>query len=243
MESLTCSLAIGFGIFLFFFFFKLRRDVSKPPGPRPWPVIGSLHLLGNLPHQSLTTLAKKYGSIMFLRLGSIPTIVVSSPAMAKEFLKTHDLAFANRPYSTHGRYVAYDHKDVAFGPYGASWRQMRKLMTVELLTVSRNDSFRFVTEEEVSAMIASIWQESGHGAQFVDNVASRTYSDNDLNGAHGFKKMVEEMFAVAGVFPIGEYIPSLDWIDLQGLRRRMKAVHKAFDGFARTPSSHEGRSH
>ncbi|GLJ31859.1 hypothetical protein SUGI_0641020 [Cryptomeria japonica] len=251
MESLNEAVTIGVGILFFFYFlYKLRRDGSKmklPPGPRPWPLIGSLHLLGTLPHQSLTALAKKYGSIMFLRLGSIPTVVVSSPSMAKEFLKTQDLVFANRPNCAHGKYILYDHKDVAYSPYGEYWRQMRKLLTVELLTVKRIDSFRFVREEEVSVMIASIWQESGHGAQYVDvkkrlssltqNIvcrmfASRMYSDNELSGGLGFKQMVEEMFALAGAFCVGDFIPSLDWLDLQGIRRRMQAVHKIFDSFA-----------
>ncbi len=30
---------------------------------------------------------------MFLRFGSVPTIVVSSSEIAKQFLKTHDLMF------------------------------------------------------------------------------------------------------------------------------------------------------
>ncbi|GLJ31808.1 hypothetical protein SUGI_0639800 [Cryptomeria japonica] len=221
--------------------------MKLPPGPRPWPLIGSIHLLGNLPHQSLTVLAKKYGSIMSLRLGSVTTVVVSSPAMAKEFLKTHDLAFATRPNCTLGKHLCYDHNNVSFAPYGAPWRQVRKLCTVELLTVKRINSFRFVREDEVSAMIASIWQESGRGAHSVDlkkslssitrNItcrmfASTTYSDSDLNGGHGFKEMVEEMFSVAGVFCVGDFVPYLDWIDFQGIRRRMQAVHKIFDGFA-----------
>ncbi|GLJ30461.1 hypothetical protein SUGI_0602990 [Cryptomeria japonica] len=257
MESLTWrslkeAITFGLGIFFFLycFVYKLRGEARKmklPPGPRPWPLIGSLHLLGNLPHQSLTILTKKYGPIMFLRLGSVPTVVVSSPAMAKEFLKTHDLVFATRPNCALGKYICYDHKDVALAPYGAYWRQSRKLLTVELLTVKRNDSFNFVREEEVSATIASIWKESGHGAQCVDvkkrvtsltqNItcrmfASRTYSDNDLDGRHGFKTMVEEMLAVAGAFCVGDFIPSLDWLDLQRIRRRMQAIHKIFDGFA-----------
>ncbi|GLJ31860.1 hypothetical protein SUGI_0641030 [Cryptomeria japonica] len=250
MESLNEAVIIGLGIIFFFycFLYKLRvgRKLKLPPGPRPWPLIGSLHLLGNLPHQSLTALAKKYGSIMFLRLGSVPTVVVSSPAMAKEFLKTHDLAFATRPNCTLGKYICYDHNNVSFAPYGASWRQVRKLCTVELLTVKRIDSFRFVREEEVSVMISSIWHESGRGAQCVDlkkslssvtrNItcrmfASRTYSDNELSGGHGFKQMVEEIFAVAGTFCVGDFVPFLDWLDLQGIRRRMQAVHKIYDGF------------
>ncbi|GLJ31792.1 hypothetical protein SUGI_0639530 [Cryptomeria japonica] len=252
MESLICSLAIGFGIIflLYCFVYKPKRNdrqLKLPPGPRPWPVIGSLHLLGNFPHQALAALAKRYGSIVFLRLGSVPTVVISSPAVAKEFLKTHDLVFATRPNSTVGKYICYDHKDVVFVPYGTYWRQMRKLCTVELLTVKRTESFRFVREEEVSAMIASIWQESRHGVQCVDvrkmlssltqNItcrmfASRTFSDKDLNGGYGFKEMAEEMFIVFGPFCIGDFIPSLGWFDLQGFRRRMQAVHKIFDGFA-----------
>ncbi|GLJ31798.1 hypothetical protein SUGI_0639630 [Cryptomeria japonica] len=256
MESLTCflneALTIAFVIFfcLYFFLYKLKSKgikLKSPPGPRPWPLLGNLHLLGNHPHQSLSALAKIYGSIMFLRLGSVPTVVVSSPAMAKEFLKAHDLVFASRPNCAVGKYICYNHRDVAFVPYGAYWRQMRKLCTVELLTVKRIESFRFVREEEVSAMIRCIWQESGHGAQCVDvrkrlssltqNItcrmfASRTYSDNELSGGHGFKEMAEEMTTVSGAFFIGDFIPSLDWLDLQGFRRRMLAVHKIFDRFA-----------
>jgi hypothetical protein len=40
-------------------------------------------------------LSKKYGDIMQLKLGSIHTIVVSSPEIAKQVLKVHDLIFAS----------------------------------------------------------------------------------------------------------------------------------------------------
>ncbi|OWM71911.1 hypothetical protein CDL15_Pgr017794 [Punica granatum] len=45
-----------------------------PPGPRPFPVIGNLLELGDQPHQSLTKLAKTYGPIMRLKLGSMTTM-------------------------------------------------------------------------------------------------------------------------------------------------------------------------
>ncbi|KAH9330286.1 hypothetical protein KI387_002394, partial [Taxus chinensis] len=74
-----------------------------------------------LPHQSLAALANKYGPLMFIHLSSIPAIVVSSPAMAKEFLKTHDLFFANRPTVSAGKYLAYEGKGMGYAPYGDYW--------------------------------------------------------------------------------------------------------------------------
>jgi hypothetical protein len=57
-----------------------RRDL--PPGPRPLPLIGSLHLLGDQPHRSLARLAKFHGPLMSLRLGVVTTVAISSPDVA-----------------------------------------------------------------------------------------------------------------------------------------------------------------
>ncbi|KAG8094783.1 hypothetical protein GUJ93_ZPchr0012g18862 [Zizania palustris] len=66
-----------------------RRQL--PPGLRPLPLIGSLHLRGVQPHRSLASLAKTYGSLMSIRLGTVTTVVVSSPEVAREFLQKHDI--------------------------------------------------------------------------------------------------------------------------------------------------------
>lgn len=66
----------------------------SPPGP---PVLGNLHQLGEVTHRSLWPLSKKYGPLMYLKLGQFPTIVVSSAKMAKEILKIHDQECCNRP--------------------------------------------------------------------------------------------------------------------------------------------------
>jgi len=74
----------------------LRPKYKLPPSPPGYPVFGHLHLLGKLPHQSMAHLAKTYGEIYSLRLGSVPAIVVTTPEMAKEFLQTHDKIWASR---------------------------------------------------------------------------------------------------------------------------------------------------
>lgn len=70
---------------------KTKRHL--PPSPPKLPIIGNLHQLGKNPHISLLNLAQKYGPILFLQLGQVPTVRVSSARVAKEALKTHDLAF------------------------------------------------------------------------------------------------------------------------------------------------------
>lgn len=64
---------------------------------------------------------------MHLRLGNISTIVVSSPEMAKEVMKTQDLHFVDRPQIMSASIIFYDCTDIGFSSYGDYWRNMRKV--------------------------------------------------------------------------------------------------------------------
>ncbi|KAH9289423.1 hypothetical protein KI387_033540, partial [Taxus chinensis] len=84
-----------------------RNGGRRAPGPTPLPIIGNLHQMGKLPHHGLQHLAEKNGLIMSLRLGSVPTLVVSSSQAAKLSLKTHNLVFTNRPVSSVGKKIHF----------------------------------------------------------------------------------------------------------------------------------------
>lgn len=72
----------------------------EPPGPKPWPIIGSLDVLGkyDVPYKAFGELAKEYNcQIIKLKLGSVPCVVVNGLDNIKEILITKGPHFDSRP--------------------------------------------------------------------------------------------------------------------------------------------------
>jgi hypothetical protein len=128
--------------------------MQLPPSPPGLPIIGHLHLVGELPHVSLRDLAANHAcgsrGLMLLRLGTVPTLVASSPRAAEGVMRTHDHVFASRPASTSCDDLLYGSSDIGFSPYGEHWRQARKLVTTHLFTVKKVHSYHHTRKEEVS---------------------------------------------------------------------------------------------
>nr|CAB3470957.1 unnamed protein product [Digitaria exilis] len=164
MENLPWSLSLFLAFFtplVLLLALKFRETRGKadqprlPPGPWRLPVIGSLHHLVRNPlkHRALADLARRHNApVMYLRLGELHAVVVSSPAAAREVMKTHDAAFAARPLSLAVRATVADGMGLAFCPYGERWRQLRKLCTQELLSAPRVRTFRPIREEEAACL-------------------------------------------------------------------------------------------
>ncbi|GKV17933.1 hypothetical protein SLEP1_g28383 [Rubroshorea leprosula] len=121
--AITFLISLAFLSKNFTIFWHRRHGLNLPPGPKPWPIIGNLNLIGPLPHQSLHKLSQQYGSLMQLKFGSIPVVVASSPEVTKLFLKTFDNFFASRPQTAAGKYTTYNYSNITWSPYGPHWRQ------------------------------------------------------------------------------------------------------------------------
>ncbi|KAK2997758.1 hypothetical protein RJ639_024905 [Escallonia herrerae] len=63
---------------------SLFRRTTLPPGPCGLPLAENLFAISPKPHESLAKLAKKHRPVMTIRLGSLTTVVVSSPALTRE---------------------------------------------------------------------------------------------------------------------------------------------------------------
>ncbi|XP_027185196.1 cytochrome P450 71D7-like [Coffea eugenioides] len=153
MEPITSTSSFIRFIHLVLLLRKLSKTRSAypklPPGPKTLPIIGNIHQLsGSQPHRALTDLAKKHGQVMHLQRGEVSTVVISSAQMAKEALKTHDVALANRPRILAAQTITYNFQDVSFSPYGGYWRQMRKICVQELLSPQNVRATQAIREDE-----------------------------------------------------------------------------------------------
>ncbi|KAF7045547.1 hypothetical protein CFC21_054643 [Triticum aestivum] len=133
-----------------------RKRLKLPPGPARVPLLGNLHQLGPMPHRTLRDLARVHGPVMQLQLGKAPTVVLSSAEAAWEALKAHDLDCCTRPVSAGTKRLTYDLKNVAFAPYGAYWREVRKLLTVELLSARRVKAAWYARHEQVENLMGTL---------------------------------------------------------------------------------------
>ncbi|XP_075672498.1 dimethylnonatriene synthase-like [Castanea sativa] len=225
------------------------HQLKFPPGPKPWPIIGNLNLKGSHPPKSLHILAQKYGPIMQLKFGSFPVVVASSAEMAKEFLKTHDHVFASRPKSAAGKYLSYNHHNITWAPAGPYWRQGRKIFLSELFNSKRLESYQYIRVEEMRAFLSRLCTLSEKPVVLKDHLFRFTLSsmsrlifnkkyvsgeskyETSIVSPEEFQEMIEELFLLNGVFNIGDWIPWLNFLDLQGYVKQMKALKKKFDRF------------
>ncbi|XP_077241911.1 cytochrome P450 71A1-like [Tasmannia lanceolata] len=245
------SLAISFLLllpFCFLFLFKRFSSVwadkpNLPPSPFKLPIIGNLHQLGSLPHRSLRSLSKKHGPLMLLHLGQIPTLVVSSAKLVHEIVKTHDTAFSGRAPTVAANKLFYGSNDVVFSSYGEYWRVARKICVVELLSVKRVQLFQQVREDEVCKIIQMISHSCSPARGASINISELFLSlTNDMIsrvafgkkcGSHGenrYAGLIRELGVILGLFHMGDYFPSLGWIDiLTGLDARTKKTFRGLD--------------
>lgn len=117
---------------------------------------------------------------------------------------------------------------------------------MELFSAKRLESYEYIRVEELFKLTQELFKSSGQVILLKDflstlslNVISRMvlgkkYLEEEKGGVvtpQEFKEMLDELFLLNGVLNIGDSIPWLDCLDLQGYVKRMKVLSKKFDGF------------
>nr|XP_009936501.1 PREDICTED: cytochrome P450 2K4-like [Opisthocomus hoazin] len=110
---------------------KSHARANFPPGPRPLPIIGNLHMMDlKRPYLTMLELSKTYGPVFSIQMGLRKMVVLSGYDTVKEALVNQADAFAGRPkiqiFEETGK-----GKGVIFSD-GENWKVMRRFTLTTL---------------------------------------------------------------------------------------------------------------
>ncbi|XP_057428526.1 isoleucine N-monooxygenase 2-like isoform X1 [Lotus japonicus] len=159
---------------------------NLPPGPKPWPIVGNLpEMLANKPapqwiHKMMEEMNTE---IACIRLGNVHVIPVTSPAIAREFLRKHDATFASRPKTMATEAISSGYLTTAVTPFGEQWKKMKKIFVNELFSPLKHQWLQDKRNEEADNLVFYVFNKSknlNHDDHGYVNVrtAARHYCSN-----------------------------------------------------------------
>jgi len=179
---------------------------------------------------------------MHLQLGKISAVVVSSPNLTKEIMRTHDLSFVQRPQFLAPNILTYESKDIIFASYGDYWRQMRKICTSELLSAKRVQSFSSIREDGVEKLIqfihSSACQDSLSQPLDLSKIVSSLVSTFVSRATFGKKSkyeddllcLLKQAMEMASGFDVADLFPSFKPIHLiTGIKPKLENLQNKLD--------------
>ncbi|XP_030838640.1 cytochrome P450 2U1-like [Strongylocentrotus purpuratus] len=216
-----------------------RTYANLPPkGPPEWPIIGSLLSLAgeHPPHQILANMAKKYGPIFSMQMGSFYAVVLSDYSLIKQaFAKSGD-DFSDRPKIAMIEHLA-EGKGLISG-YNSPAQIEQRRFTFSALRSLGMGKFRMeeTISEEIQHLIKSFTERNTQPfIPFHDITVSVSnvicwlnfgkrfeYNDDD------FKGVLEALFGIVEITEIGgvfNFLPFLRFLPGSGLKKCFK--HKA----------------
>ncbi|KAJ0971068.1 hypothetical protein J5N97_019027 [Dioscorea zingiberensis] len=219
-----------------------RRKLPFPPGPPGLPIIGNMLMMDQMTHRGLAKLAEKYGGLLHLRLGFLHAFAVSTPDIARQVLQVQDNLFSNRPATIAISYLTYNRSDMAFAHYGPFWRQMRKLCVMKLFSRKRAESWASVRDEVDRAVRVAASAAPGAAVNIGElvfiltkNITFRAaFGAQPHENQDEFISILQEFSKLFGEFNVGDFIPWIAWMDLQGINKRMKKARLSLDRFIDT---------
>ncbi|TRY56536.1 hypothetical protein DNTS_022792 [Danionella cerebrum] len=112
---------------------------NKLPGPFAWPIVGNAMQLGQMPHITFANLAKRYGSVYQIKLGSTYIVVLNGDSLIRKALLKHSVEFAGRPNFVSFQSVSGG-TSITFRSYSTQWKAHRKIAQATIHAFSNANS-------------------------------------------------------------------------------------------------------
>ncbi|XP_051128770.1 cytochrome P450 CYP82D47-like [Andrographis paniculata] len=218
------------------------------------PLIGHTHLMRNnspdkLAHITFTAMADTYGPIFSIWFGRRRCLIVSGRELAKEIYTTCDTAVSSRPILKSGELISYDSAMIGFSKYGQYWREVRKLVRMELLSIRRLHMQRHVLASETAQSVRELYgvwdaRKNASGSAPVEMmewfgnlnlnavlrmVVGKRYTGDDLAEAKHCRKVMKAFFELIGIPTIGDVVPFLRYLDIGGFEKKIRQTFYEMD--------------
>ncbi|XP_020991511.2 cytochrome P450 76T24 [Arachis duranensis] len=224
---------------------RTPKSTKFQPGPKPLPIIGNILELGTQPHQSLAKLSQTYGPIMTLKLGTITTIVISSPMLAKQILQKYDQIFSYRTIPDTIKVLDHHMYSVGWLQPSTQWRILRRVCATKVFSPKQLDSTQVLRQKKLRELMDFVKSKSEKGEVLnfsetcfttVLNFISNAFFSMDLghydsSESQEFKDIIWSGGEAAEKPNVVDFFPFLGLLDPQGARARMTKHAKKLIAF------------
>nr|GMD48025.1 isoleucine N-monooxygenase 1-like [Ipomoea batatas] len=208
-----------------------RRKKSKlpiPPGPKPWPLVGSFPEIfrsGKPAFRWIQNFMDETNTeIACIRLGGTYVIPVTSPELAREFLKKQGSVFSSRPVCMSADLISNGYQSSIFLPPGDKWTKMRKILQSHVLSPAALHWLHDERAEEANYLVKYI-----HKMHAVNvRIVSRQYCGNVISKMAMFA-LLQTLYGLG----VSDHIPWLSVFDIDGyksiINKAMSVMRKHLD--------------
>ncbi|XP_020212822.1 cytochrome P450 78A3 [Cajanus cajan] len=206
------------------------------PGPKGWPLIGSMGLMGSQAHHHIAAAATacRGKRLMALSLGETRVIVTCHPDVAKEILNSS--AFGDRPVKE-SAYSLMFNRAIGFASYGVYWRTLRRISANHLFCPRQIKASQLQRSQIATQMLHTLTSSRSRSrsrshhhplrvrqllkkaslSNMMCSVFGQHYNDS-LNQEEELASLVDQGYHLLGLFNWADHLPFLAHFDPQNIR-------------------------
>ncbi|XP_070569823.1 steroid 17-alpha-hydroxylase/17,20 lyase-like [Ptychodera flava] len=218
---------------------SLYRPPGMPPGPRGFPVVGSLFSLTGNMHLDFIELGKKYGGIFTIKLGSNLAVVLNDYELIKEALVKKPTDFAGRPQTLSGEIITEGYKDIAQSDYNPTWKLHRKIAHQAIRAYASGEKLECLVHEQAFPPLQEALEDSdGKPVQMkplflltMNNILGKLCFGQSLTLEDPEFKAIVQIFEkyseTVGNGLIADVLPFMKYIPMKATRDLMRSSEQA----------------